>query len=234
MEPILVYGHPLGSSLGLVAAFEWLGRPYRLARVKMPDDMLNDRYARLNGRQETPVLIDDGDRALTETMAIALWLEARDTERRISFAPGSAEADRLHQIMAFLNTGFTGAFSPLWAALEMAEPDPYYQAALRRFGRTQVANRHRKLEAMMGEGPYLLGDRPTLADMMFAGVARWADFHKAVGPGDYPRIEALKQRLQADPAVRFATAIENGESPRGSSAFKGHVPLAEVLDSVAP
>jgi glutathione S-transferase len=53
MEPILVYGHPLGSSLGLVAAFEWLGRPYRLARVKMPDDMLNDRYARLNGRQET-------------------------------------------------------------------------------------------------------------------------------------------------------------------------------------
>ena len=34
--------------------------------------------------------------------------------------------------MAFVNTGFTGAFSPLWAALEMEAPDPEFQAALRR------------------------------------------------------------------------------------------------------
>lgn len=112
MEPILIYGHPLGSSMGLIAAFEWLGAPYRLVRVKMPDDMLADNYRRLNGRQETPALMLGGNRVVTETMAIALWLEARDEARRISFAPGSPEADRLHQTMAFLNTGFTGAFSP--------------------------------------------------------------------------------------------------------------------------
>ncbi len=35
------------------------------------------------------MLITDQGRVLTETMAIALWLEARDPERRISFAPGS-------------------------------------------------------------------------------------------------------------------------------------------------
>ncbi|TIP74697.1 MAG: glutathione S-transferase family protein, partial [Mesorhizobium sp.] len=28
MEPILVYGVPAGSSMGLVAAFERLGQPY--------------------------------------------------------------------------------------------------------------------------------------------------------------------------------------------------------------
>jgi len=42
MEPILLAGYPLGSSLGLVAAFEWLGQPYRVARVEMPADMLTD------------------------------------------------------------------------------------------------------------------------------------------------------------------------------------------------
>lgn len=233
MEPILVYGHPLGSSMGLVAAFEWLGQPYRLARVKMPDDMLTERYAQLNGRQETPVLITENKRVVSETMAIALWLEARDRERRVSFGPGSAEADRLRQFMAFLNTGFTASFSALWVALEMAKPDPDYQAALRRFGRTQVDNRHRKLETMMGDTPYLLGDRPTLADAVFVGVARWADFHKAVEPGRYPRIEALKRRLQSDPAVGFALAVENGEQPAGSGACKGHVPLAQALDLAA-
>lgn len=229
MEPILIYGHPLGSSMGLIAAFEWLGEPYRLARVRMPDDMLGDNYRRLNGRQETPALMLGGSRVVTETMAIALWLEARDEARRISFAPGTPEADHLHQMTAFLNTGFTGAFSPYWVAMELAEPDPAYQSALRRLGRDLVNDRHRRLEAMLGDTPYLLGDHPTLADAVFVGVARWADFHDAIDPRDYPRITALKSRLSADPGVRFAAAIEDGEAPAGSRAFKGHVPLGEVM-----
>ena len=113
MEPILVYGFPLGSSMGLVAALEWLGQPYRLSRVDMLADMKSDAYGRLNGRRETPVLITDDGRTITETLAIARWLEARDVERRISFDLAAAEADRMHQLMGFLNTGFTGAFSPV-------------------------------------------------------------------------------------------------------------------------
>lgn len=177
MEPILLYGFPLGSSMGLVAALEWLGKPYRLSRVDMLGEMRTPSYARLNARHETPVLITDDGRALSETMAIAAWLEARDTERRISFDPLSPEADRMHQLMAFVNTGFTGAFTPLWVALEMEKPDPELQAALRTLGRERVIERHDKLEAMIGETPFLLGDRPTLADGVLIGVARWLEFH---------------------------------------------------------
>ena len=118
MDPILLYGFPMGSSMGLVAALEWLGRPYRLCRVDMLGEMLSPSYARINPRQETPALITDQGDVLTETMAIAAWLEARDTERRISFDPLSPQADRMHQLMAFVNTGFTGAFAPLWVAME--------------------------------------------------------------------------------------------------------------------
>ena len=163
MEPILVYGFPLGSSMGLVAAFEWLGQPYRLSRVDMLADMKSDAYGRLNDRRETPVLISDDGRTITETLAIARWLEARDVERRISFDLATAEADRMHQLMGFLNTGFTGAFSPLWAALEMEHAAPTYRETLRDFGRKAVANRHAKLEAMIGDTSFLVGDRPTLA-----------------------------------------------------------------------
>jgi glutathione S-transferase len=233
MEPILVYGHPVGSSMGLVAAFEWLGQPYRLARVKMPDDMLSQDYARLNDRQETPVLITDEGRVLTETMAITRWLEHRDTERRISFAPGSTESARMHQLIGFLNTGFTGAFTPYFVAMELAPPDPPYQAALRRFGREQVNNRHRKLEAMIGNTGYLVGDRPTLADAVFVGVARWAGFLEAIDDNDYPRTTALRQRLEGEPAVRFALAIEDGATDVKSSAFRGHIPLGELLAHTA-
>ncbi|MEW6640748.1 MAG: glutathione S-transferase family protein [Pseudomonadota bacterium] len=229
MTPTLLTGFPLGSSLGLVAAFEWLGQPYRLSRVHMPDDMLTDAYGRINGRRETPVLLTGDAPPLSETMAIALWLAARDRDRRISFAPGTVQADRMHQFVGFLNTGFTGAFSPLWVALEMADADEAYRAALRRFGRDLVARRHAQLEAMIADSPYLLGEHPTLADAVFVGVARWADFHDAIAPGAYPKIRALRARLEADPAVRFALAVEDGAALPASSAMTGLVPLAEAL-----
>ena len=230
MEPILIYGFPLGSSMGLVAALEWLGKPYRLCRVDMLGEMREPAYARINARHETPALITDQGRVLTETMAIAHWLAARDDERRISPDPLSPEGDRMRQTMAFINTGFTGAFTPLWVALEMDPPRPAPQASLREFGKEAVIERHDKLEAMVGEGPYLVGDRPTLADALFVGIARWLEFHEVAEPVRWPKLAALRARLEADPAVLYATALETGESAVGSGVCLGHVPLAEVIE----
>jgi glutathione S-transferase len=228
MQPILLAGFPLGSSVGLVMAMEWLRQPYRLSRVEMPEDMLTDAYGCVNGRRETPVLITE-DGALTETMAIALWLEARDRERRISFEPGSRRGDRLHQYMGFLNSSFTSAFSPLWAALEIKGVSDDYRETLRTFGRAAVAKRHQQLEAMIDDSRYLLGDRPTLADAMFVGVARWADFHQAIDPAGFPRLRALKERLEGDPAFSFAKAIEDGRPASGSGAMAGIIPLDQAI-----
>jgi glutathione S-transferase len=216
--------------MGLVAAFEQMGQPYRLCRVDMLKEMKNDRYARINGRQETPVLITEDGRSLTETMAIIHWIETRDAERRVTFAPRSPEADRTYQLAAFVNTGFTGAFSPLWVAYELENGDPAFLDALRRFGRDAVKERHERLEAMIPADGFLVGDRMTVADTTLIGVARWAEFHDAVDGSDYPRLAALRRRIEAEPAVKFAEAIESGERPTGSGALVGHVPLDEVID----
>ena len=230
MEPILIYGFPLGSSMGLVAAFEWLGKPYRLCRVDMLGEMREPSYARINARHETPALITDKGKVLTETMAISAWLEARDAERRISFDPLSEEADRMHQLMGFVNTGFTGAFSPLWVAMEMETPNPAMQSALREWGRERVIERHDKLEGMIGASAFLVGERPTLADALLIGVARWLDFHAVADKGRWPKLAALRQRLEADPAVIYATALENGEDRPGTGACLGHLALKDVIE----
>lgn len=230
MEPILLYGFPLGSSMGLVAAFEWLGKPYRLCRVDMLGEMREPSYARINPRHETPAFITDEGRVLTETMAIAAWIEARDQKRRVSFDSQSREADRMKQLMGFVNSGFTGAFSPLWAALEMEPPDPALQSALRAWGRDAVIERHDKLEAMIGDDAYMMGAHPRLADGLFIGVARWLDFHEVADKKRWPKLARLRARLEAEPAVIYATALENGESCKGSGACKGHLPLAEVIE----
>jgi glutathione S-transferase len=230
MEPILIYGFPAGSSMGLVAAVEWLGKPYRLCRVDMLGEMREPAYKRINPRVETPALITDKGEVLTETMAIAGWFEARDDDRRISFDPRSHESDRMHQIMAYINTGFTGAFSPLWAALEMEPPNPPLQEALRIFGREAVIGRHDKLEEMIDPAPYLCGDRPTFAEGVLIGVARWLDFHEVAPRARWPKLDALRRRLEADPAVVYALAIESGEPAKGNGSCLGHVSLDEVIE----
>ena len=230
MDPILLYGFPSGSSMGLVAALEWRGRPYRLCRVDMLGEMRAPSYRRINPRVETPVLVTDRGEALTETMAIAAWLEARDPDRRISFDPLSREAERMHQAMAFINTGFTGAFGPLWAALEMDPPDPAVQSILRATGREGVIERHDRLEEMVGASRFLAADHPTLADALLIGVARWLDFHGVADRGRWPKLAALRQRIEADPAVTYATALEAGEVRDGTGACLGHATLAEVIE----
>ncbi|HDJ1439366.1 TPA: glutathione S-transferase family protein [Serratia rubidaea] len=230
MEPILLYGFPAGSSMGLVAAFEWLGRPYQLCRVDMLGEMREPAYQRLNPRVETPALITERGDVLTENLAIAAWLEARDSARRISFDPQSPSADRMHQLMAFINTGFTAAFSPLWAAMEMSPPNPMMKDALQTWGHESVLKRHDQLEAMIGEMPFLLADRPTLADAILIGVARWLDIHQVAASTRWPKLAALRSRLEADPAVIYATALESGDMQSGNGACSGHIALPEVIE----
>jgi glutathione S-transferase len=234
MEPILIYGHPSGTSMGLVAALEWRGQPYRLCRVDMLGEMREPPYARINARHETPVLITDQGRPLSETMAIAAWLEARDPERRVSFDPLTPEADRMHQLMAFLNTGFTAAFGPLWvvvdAELTGEALSAEHRSVLRDQGLAAVIERHDKLETMVGDGPFLMGDQPTLADGLLAGVARWLEYHRVADIARWPRLAAIRRRLDADPAVVFAAALEIGEPATGSGALIGHLSLGEVIE----
>ncbi len=230
MEPILVYGVPEGSSMGLIAAFEWLGEPYKLCRVDMLGEMREPSYARINARHETPALITPEGRVITETMAITAWLEAHDPAGKISFDPRTAHAERMHQLIGFINTGFTGAFGPLWTVLEMDDPDPAYKQALIKFGTSQVIERHNKLEPMIGDAPYLCGDHPTLADAAFAGVARWLDFHQVAPRQRWPNIDRLRRALEANPAVRAALTVEAGDTQALCPACKGHVVLAEVID----
>ncbi|MFC6980781.1 hypothetical protein [Microbulbifer taiwanensis] len=48
MTPVLFYGVPSGCSFGSIVALEWLGKPYQLCRVEMPEAATSDSYRRIN------------------------------------------------------------------------------------------------------------------------------------------------------------------------------------------
>jgi glutathione S-transferase len=229
MQPVLFYGVPEGCSFGSIVALEWLGQPYRLCRIQMPEVVSSDDYRRINPVGETPSLLTASGAVISESMAILNHLGASGIDQGLGFAQGSAEFDRLNETLAFLNTSFFDAFSPLWYALEHGA-EGARRDALIAFGREKVAKAHADLETRLGDRPWLLGDHRTLADAYFMGIARWADFHNAVERRDYPGLQRLYERLQDDPAVRFAHAIEAQEAARSSGAFQGHVGLREMLE----
>ncbi|HHV67535.1 MAG TPA: glutathione S-transferase family protein, partial [Ochrobactrum intermedium] len=90
--------------------------------------------------------------------------------------------------------------------------------------------RHDRLEEMIGDTRFLVADRPTLADALLVGVARWRDFHQVADAARWPKLAAVRSRIEADPAVIHAMALERGEASPGDGAFQGHVGLGELIE----
>ena len=231
MSPILFYGVPSGCSFGSIVALEWLGQPYRLCRIDMPEVVTGEAYRRINPVGETPTLLTEGGALLSESMAILNHLGAKGIDRGLAFAQGTPEFDRLNQMLALLNTTFFNAYTPLWYALEHAGDGPEKQV-LTGFGRALVRRAHEALAAMLGDQPWLLGEQRTLADAYFIGIARWNEYHQVVDRREYPALQRLYDKLEADPAVVFAHAIEAQRPAASAGGFAGEVSLQAALSEV--
>ena len=229
MEPVLFYGVPQGCSFGSIVALEWLGAPYRLSRVEMPAEVQGPAFARINPVRETPALMLDDGRVVTESAAILAALVARDPGHRLGAAQGTADFDRLNQAMSYLTTTYFAAFAPLWTAYEMAE-DPPVQAMLRTLGREQVAKAHGQLDAMLEGRDWLAAtvayydeNRRALRDLL-------AEHLPAVGyrmpEGTYIAwLDVRRLGLGDDPAAtlreRAGLAVTDGRACGAAGA--GHV-----------
>jgi glutathione S-transferase len=194
----------------------------------MPEMVSTDDYARINAVGETPSLLLEDGRTISESMAILHHIGARAVGNGLGFAQGSADFDRLNQMLAFLNTTFFKAFGPLWYAFEHPL-EPQQKQALAAYGVAAVEKAHQTLERLLDGREWLLGNGPSLADAYFVGVARWNDFHKVVDRRQFPGLHRLYERMQQEPAVRFAHAIEHRQDSKSSGGFRGEVDLAEAL-----
>lgn len=229
MDPILFYGVPEGCSFGAIVALEWSGRPYRLCRIQMPGQVSGPAYKRLNPLGETPTLMTAEGAVFSQSQAILQHIAATSDDPRMGPRPGRPGFDRLNEVLAFLNTSFFGGFSPLWQAVEGAtEAD---KAFLIPSGRRKVRKTHAQLETLLAGRDWLVGDGPTLAEAYFMGIVRWNDFHQAIDPAEFPAVQALRARMEHDPAVRFAHAIEHEEAAESAGGFRGHVDLEAVLEA---
>jgi glutathione S-transferase len=224
MEPVLFYGVPHGCSFGSIVALEWLGQPYRLCRIDMLAKKESETFGGVSPLGETPALLLEDGRPLVESFAIMQNIVARSGK----FAQGTAEFDRLNSALAYLHTTFHSAFSPAWTAYKLAEDDPNREV-LRALAREKAARSYAHLQNMMADRDWLAGDTKTVADAYFIGIARWGeDLGLLDLAKEYPDLHKHIRKLEADPGVIFAHAIEDEKPATSGGGFLGHVTLAEL------
>ncbi len=192
---ILLYHHPFSRAATVVWMLEEVGVPYELRFVdlfagahKAPE------LVALNPMGKLPILTD-GDAVVTESGAIGLYLADRyapgrlapalDDPRRATYLRWSLFAPSVIEPAAIAKAGG-------WA----------YKAAQAGWGEFDAVLG--AMERAIGDGPFLLGETFSMADVIFGGTLRYMLAFKLVEPR--PSFTGYAERLGERPALKRADA----------------------------
>lgn len=199
MRPILYYAP--GSASFLV---HWLliefGVEYELRWVDFDTNaQKSPAYLALNPNGVVPTLVVDGV-PRHEAPALAVWLAERHPLS--GFVPAVDDPRRI----AFLQWMFDLAneVQPLarqwWYPERVAGVE--HQQVVREFTERRIAVHWQRIDAhLAGNGPYLLGDTPTVPDFHLTMLMRFTR-KTAAPPTEFPHLADLARRMKARPSFK--------------------------------
>ena len=155
-------------------------------------------FTAVSPRGAVPVLVLDDGEVLTEGVAIMQFVADSVTPGKLP-AAGTLARARLQEALNFISTEVHKTYSPFFRGIEGAAKEA--QVAL-------LESRLALVEARLADGrEYLLGAEFTPADAYLFTVTNWS---KGVGHdlSAFPKLEALRARVAARPAVVAAMTAE--------------------------
>jgi len=195
MRELVLYHHPFSRAASVVWMLEEIGQPYRLEYVDFAANQQKGPELRaLNPMGKIPILVD-GEAVITETAAIGLYLADRYALGRL--APALDSPDR----GLYLRSLFfpSAVMEPSALAQLRGWEVPASQAG---FG--DHASMLATLDALIGKGPYILGDTFSMADMVLGASLRYMLRFKMVEAT--PHRFGYAERLGHRPALVAADA----------------------------
>jgi glutathione S-transferase len=192
---IVLYHHPWSRASSAVWMLEEVGAAYELRWVDlMAGAQKSPEFLKLNPMGKLPVLVD-GAAVLSESAAIALYLGDRYAPGRL--APALDDPARA----SYLRWAF---FSP-----SVLEPAAAAKSSGGNFNAVAVgwgeyATMLDAMEVAIGAGPWLLGEKFSMADTILGGTLRFLLTFKMVEPR--AAFTGYVARLEGRPAFQRAVA----------------------------
>jgi glutathione S-transferase len=196
---ITLYHHPFSRAATALWMLEEVGAPYELRFVDLlAGEQRSPAILALNPMGKLPILVDStpqGEAVVTEAAAIGVWLADRHAPGRLAPLPDDPAR------ATFLRWCF---YSP--SVIEpacMARANGWeFKPGQAGWGRWE--DMLEALERGIGDGPWLLGDTFTMADVILGGTLRWMLQFKMIDAR--PALVAYADRLAARPALIAADA----------------------------
>lgn len=194
-------------SLAPHIALEWIGAPYEAVRVQYGSREL----LAVNPAGAVPTLREDDGWLLTQAGAILDYLAQKHPEAKLAGGNDMRAKAEAHRWSAFFTSDVHAAFWPIFM------PDRYStdgsenaRQAVAEAGRKLVAKQFGILNRHLDGREYILDGGRSVIDAYSFPMIRWAIKLLPGGLNEYPNVQALHDRINADPAVQKVLARETG------------------------
>ncbi|MBX7083115.1 MAG: glutathione S-transferase family protein [Nannocystaceae bacterium] len=192
---ITLFHHPFSRAAGTVWALEEVGVPYTLRFVDlMKGEQKSPELLAMNPMGKLPVLVD-GDTVVTEAAAIALYLGDRYASGTLAPALDAPERG------TYLRWSF---FSPSVVEPGAAGKHSGWEFRPGQVGWGTFEAMLATMHAAVQPGPFLLGDRFSMADVVFGATLRYMVRFGMIE--STPVFTAYLDRLAQRPALQRADA----------------------------
>jgi glutathione S-transferase len=198
---VKLYFAPGACSLAPHIALRESGAAFDLEKVDLAQHRTasGEDYTKINPKSYVPALkLDDGG-VLTEVGTVLQYLADRKPDSGLAPGMGTMERYRLMEWLNFISSEIHKAFAPLW---KDDTPEATKQAA-----KTQLARRFDYVESHLGERPWLMGDKFTVADIYLFVIVNWTNF-KNIDISKWGKLKDFMSRVAARPKVQEAMQAE--------------------------
>ena len=195
---IIFYHSPQSRSAGTLFLLEELGADYELRTLDLKkNEQRGSDYLGINPMGKVPAIVHNGA-LVTEQGAVYAYLADLYADAGITPAIGDPLRGPYLRWLFFYGSSYEPALIDRSMKREPAPPStcPYgdYDTMLK------------TLWDQLGDGPYLLGDRFTAADVLWGTALRWTTMFKLVP--ETPAVKAYIERVTSRPAALRAAKID--------------------------
>ena len=193
-----LYGKPFTMSMVPQGMLDEIGAPYDLVTLTEEGVVTDPEYLALRPDGLVPTLID-GDLVLYEGSAIAMHLADKHPEANLAPPVGDPERAAYYQWLVYLGSMAHPLVAQEYHADWYAETEAGIEE-VRANAQRRADDLWSQIETQIGDGPWLLGEQFTAADILF-----WlqANFHYDAPRmmTENPKVGALVERISARPKI---------------------------------
>ncbi len=192
----LYHASPSRSSI-VLWMLEELGEPYDIKLIKLSaGDNMKPDYLAINPMGKVPAL-KHGDTVITEVAAICAYLADEFPEKKLNIPAGSPRRG------VYLKWLFFGPSCVEPAMIDRASPRKE-EARRGMLGYGDFDTCMNVLAKAVAQGPWLMGEQFTAADVVIGSTIRWGTLFKLIP--ERPEFMAYAARIAARPAAQRAQA----------------------------